>query len=159
MNRHELLTFSSPPPLPPPPRYPSYVSRITVSPLGTCKLQHLTDFMSRLYLFHRRYIKMKRESEKKAGKACVAYILAFDRKYVPPTVLVFGSCRAREREGGGEERERTIDKEREYVRACVNVCVISTDKNITQANPRRSFDDGTRATVNLVARYTFRLVE
>lgn len=104
---------------------------------------------------------MKRESEKKAGKACVAYILAFDRKYVPPTVLVFGSCRAREREreGGGEERERTIDKEREYVRACVNVCVISTDKNITQANPRRSFDDGTRATVNLVARYTFRLVE
>lgn len=49
---------------------------------------------------------MKRESEKKAGKACVAYILAFDRKYVPPTVLVFGSCRAREREAGGEERER-----------------------------------------------------
>lgn len=127
MNRRELLTFSSPPlPSPLPCSHPPYVSRITVSPLGTCKLQHLTDFMSRLYLFHRRYIKMKRESEKKAGKACVAYILAFDRKYVPPTVLVFGSCRAREREAGGEEREN--DRQRKRVRACMRERMCNFDR-------------------------------
>lgn len=123
MNRHELLTFSF---SLSPPSPPCFVSRITVSPLGTCKLQHLTDFMSRLYLFHRRYIKMKRESEKKAGKACVAYILAFDRKYVPPTVLVFGSCRAREREAGGEEREN--DRQRKRVRACMRERMCNFDR-------------------------------
>lgn len=59
----------------------------------------------------------------------MAYILAFDRKYVPPTVLVFGSCRARERERegeGGDEREN--DRQRKRVRACMRERMCNFDR-------------------------------
>lgn len=86
----------------------------------------------------------EKEKKEKSGTAGVraVHMYSTNRNTCPWAPPWFGSPRDRQinRQRGRARACVDVCRARECVRVCV--CVISADKNITQASPRRSFDDG-----------------